>query len=131
YKKDIQLPYDAYIFKRRNFLKNKELYFEDWYPDYACSFFNKNTAHPSSLHVHQRVISTNLYKSNMHLLNYAWDSFHQLISKKNQYTEWQVEEFIKKEKKVNALSPVIHGVTAFFKAYFLKKGIFHGIDGVT
>lgn len=127
----LQLPYDAYSFKRRNFLKDKEINFADWYPDYACRFFNKTTAHPSSHQVHQRVIASNLYKSDMHLLHYAWDSFHQLIAKKNQYTDWQVEEFIKKEKKVNVFSPVIHGITAFFKAYFLKKGIFHGIDGVT
>lgn len=130
-KEYLQLPYDAYSFKRRNFLKDKEINFADWYPDYACRFFNKNTACPSSHLVHQRVVATNMHKSDMHLLHYAWDSFHQLIAKKNQYTDWQVEEFIKKEKKVNALSPMVHGVTAFFKAYFLKKGIFHGIDGVT
>lgn len=124
-------PYDAYSFKRRNFLGQKEINFADWYPDYACRFFNKKTASPSEQIVHQRVVANNMCKTNMHLLHYAWENFHQLISKKNQYTDWQVEEFIKKGKKINQLSPVVHGMTAFFKAYFLKKGIFHGIDGVT
>lgn len=124
-------PYDAYSFKRINFLGNKEINFADWYPDYACRFFNKKTATPSNQMVHQRVIATNMCKTNMHLLHYAWDNFHQLITKKNQYTDWQVDEFIKEGKKIRRLSPIVHGVTAFVKAYFLKKGIFHGIDGVT
>lgn len=130
-KEYLHLPYDAYSFKRRNFLKNKEINFADWYPDYVCRFFHKKTARPSTHLVHQRIVATNLFKADMHLLHYAWDSFHQLISKKNLYTDRQVEELIKKEQKVNCFSPVIHGVTAFCKAYFLKKGVFHGIDGVT
>jgi len=124
-------PFDAYSFKRRNFLKDKEINFADWYPDYACRFFNKKTASPSKQMVHQRVIATNMCKSNMHLLHYAWNDFYQLIAKKNQYTDWQVEEFQKAGKKVGPLSPIGHGITAFLKAYFVKKGIFYGVDGVT
>lgn len=124
-------PYDAYSFRIRNFLKDKEINYADWYPNYVCRFFNKKTARPSTQIVHQRVIATNLHKSKMHLLHYAWDNFYQLIAKKNQYTDWQVEEFIQKGKHVNGISPIVHGATAFFKAYFLKKGIFHGVDGVT
>lgn len=130
-KEYLSQPYDAYSFRRRNFLRNKEINFADWYPDHACRFFNKQTASPSEQIVHQRVIASNMYKSNMHLLHYAWDNYYQLISKKNQYTDWQVEEFLKNAKKISSLAPVIHGASAFFKAYFIKKGIFHGIDGVT
>lgn len=124
-------PYDAYSFKRRNFLKNKEIDFAGWYPDYACRFFNKKTASPSQQLIHQCIIATNMHKSDMHLLHYAWNDFFQLIAKKNQYTDWQVDEFRKAGKKVNSLSPITHGIISFLKAYFLKKGILSGVDGVT
>ncbi|NGM72630.1 glycosyltransferase family 2 protein [Sphingobacterium sp. SGL-16] len=130
-KEFLNQQYDAYSFRRRNFLKDKEIDFADWYPDYACRFFNKKTASPSTQIVHQRVIATNMCNTNMHLLHYGWENFYQLIAKKNQYTDWQVEEFLKSGKKVGFFSPIIHGISAFIKAYFLKKGIFHGIDGVT
>ncbi|MFD2553285.1 glycosyltransferase family 2 protein [Sphingobacterium tabacisoli] len=123
--------YDAYNFRRRNFLKDKEIRFTECYPDYTCRFFNKKTAIPSAQKVHQHVIATNMYKSKMHILHYAWADFHQLIAKKNQYTDWQVEELLKNGKRINAFSPIIHGTATFFKAYFLKKGVFNGIDGVT
>lgn len=130
-KEYLQLPYDGYSFRRRNFLDKKEIGFADWYPDHACRFFNKQTASPSEQIVHQKIIGNNILKSNMHLLHYAWKDYHQLISKKNQYTDWQVDEFLKKGKKISPTAPIIHGLSAFIKAYFFKKGVFHGIDGVT
>ncbi|MFD2037030.1 glycosyltransferase family 2 protein [Belliella marina] len=130
-KEYLNLPYDAYSFRRRNFLKDKEINYADWYPSNACRFFNKKTASPSSQIVHQHVIATNMLKSKMHLVHYAWDSFHHLIAKKNQYTDWQVNEFVNQGKRAKSFSPVFHGVAAFFKAYFFKKGVLHGIDGVT
>lgn len=130
-KEYLNKPYDAYAFRIRNFLKYKEINFAEWYPDYSCRFFNKTTAGPSSHVVHQRVVATKMFMSKMHLLHYAWNDFRELIAKKNLYTEWQVEEFVKKGKKISSFTPILHGTTAFFKAYFLKKGIFHGVDGVT
>ncbi len=130
-KQFVNKPYDAYSFKRKNYLNDKEIKFADWYPDYASRFFNKKTASPSTNKVHQGVQATNMLKTNMHLIHYAWGSFYHIIAKKNQYTDWQVDEYLEKGKKVNKLSPVIHGSFSFFKSYILKKGIFHGIDGIT
>lgn len=130
-KEYLNLPYDGYSFRRRNFLDKKEIKFADWYPDYACRFFNRTTASPSPHIVHQRVIANNLCKTKMHLLHYAWKDYKELIAKKNQYTDWQVQELIKLGKKANFFSPILHGTAAFFKSYFLKKGFLNGIDGVT
>lgn len=123
--------YDGYEFRRRNFLADEEIDFACWYPDYACRFFNKNTASPSNSIVHQKVEGKNIKRVNVHLIHYGWDNFNQIISKKNQYTDWQAKQFIETNKKVNSFSPFSHGFTSFFKCYFLKKGILNGVDGFT
>jgi len=123
--------YDGYAFRRRNFLGKEETNIGCWYPDYTCRFFNKKTASPSKDKVHQSVIGGNIKRVNVHLIHYGWDNFHQIIAKKNQYTDWQAEIYFDRNKKINSFTPISHGIFTFIKFYFLKKGILHGLDGVT
>jgi glycosyltransferase involved in cell wall biosynthesis len=123
--------YDGYEFRRTNYLADKKIDFAGWYPDYACRFFNKQTASPSEAMIHQKVIGNNIKRVNVHLTHYAWSSFYQIIAKKNQYTDWQVEDLMKANKRASALTPITHGFSSFFTCYFLKKGIFNGLDGFT
>ncbi|MEX0997674.1 MAG: glycosyltransferase family 2 protein [Flavobacteriaceae bacterium] len=127
----VDQPYDAYNFRMINHLGNKRIKHSGWYPDYTCRFFNKETAQPSNSKVHQRIEAKNLYNTNYHILHYGWESYAHIIAKKNQYTTWQAEQLYNHGKRAHAISPITHGITAFFKAYFLKKGIFYGIEGLS
>jgi len=123
--------YDGYEFRRINYLGNEKIDFAGWYPDYACRFFNKKTAAPSTAKIHQRVEGNNIKKTNVHLIHYAWANLYQIIAKKNQYTEWQVEDLMKAKKRTNVFTPLSHGLVSFLRCYFLKKGVFNGLDGIT
>lgn len=123
--------YDGYRFRRNTYFRDELINFSGWYPDYACRFFDKRTAKPETTIVHQDVKGKNILKSKMHLRHYSWNSFNQIISKKNQYTDWQVQEYVEKGKKASSFAPLIHGWVSFFKCYIFKKGIFHGLDGFT
>jgi len=123
--------YDGYEFRRTNYLADKKIDFAGWYPDYACRFFNKQTASPSEAMIHQKVIGNNIKRVNVHLIHYAWSSFYQIIAKKNQYTDWQVEDLMKANKRASALTPITHGFSSFFSCYFLRRGIFNGLDCFT
>ena len=115
--------YDGYEFRRNNYLGNEIIDFAGWYPDYACRFFNKKTASPSKAKVHQRVEGKNIKRVNVHFSHFAWSSLHQIIAKKNQYTDWQAEQLIKTKRRTNPFTPVTHGFSSFFTCYFLKKGV--------
>ena len=123
--------YDGYEFRRTNFLGDEKIDFSGWYPDYACRFFNKQTALPSKALIHQKVEGNHIKKVNVHFIHLAWSNLHQIIAKKNQYTDWQVEDLIKAKKSANVFTPFIHGVFSFFRCYFLKKGVLNGLDGLT
>ena len=130
-KKYLTEKYDAFSFRVKNFLGDELIDFSGWYPDYKVRFFNQKTATPSAAKVHQSIITTNEKKVSVHILHYGWDSFDQIIAKKNQYSTWHAQQLFDEGKRVGAMKPLINGLTAFVRCYFFKKGIFNGIDGIT
>jgi glycosyltransferase involved in cell wall biosynthesis len=123
--------YDAFSFRVKNFLGDELINFSGWYPDHKVRFFNKQTAKPSEAKVHQSIVTTSEKRVPVHILHYGWDSLEQIVAKKNQYSTWHAQQLFDQGKRVGAAKPVINGLTAFIRCYFLKKGIFNGIDGIT
>lgn len=130
-KKYLKDDYDAYNFRFRHFLGKQEINHSGWYPSYTCRFFNKKTAKPATTKVHQSIQATNLVNTKFHIIHYGWKDFHQIIGKYNLYTTWQSEELLEKNKSIHFLTPIIHGFWSFLRCYFLKKGVFNGLDGLT
>ena len=123
--------YDAFSFRVKNYLSDELIDFSGWYPDHKVRFFNKKTASPSTSKVHQEIVTTNEKKVNVHILHYAWDSFEQIIAKKNQYSTLHANQLFSQGKRINSFKPVTNGTVAFFRCYFFKKGMFNGLDGLT
>ena len=123
--------YDGYSFRVKNFLGDKLINFAGWYPDQKVRFFNKKTAQPSLSKVHQRIVTQNEKKVNVHILHYGWDSFDQIIAKKNQYSGWHAQQLFDQGKRITVFKPVLNGIIAFLRCYFIKKGFLNGIDGLS
>lgn len=130
-KKYTEGGYDAFSFRVKNFLGDELIDFSGWYPDSKVRFFNKKTAKPSNSKVHQQIVTTNEKKVNVHILHYGWDSFEQIIAKKNQYSTWHANQLFNQGKRINNFKPVLNGTVAFIRCYFFKKGVFNGLDGIT
>ncbi len=130
-KKYAEGGFDAFSFRVKNFLDDELIDFSGWYPDHKVRFFNKKTAKPSASKVHQKIVATNEKKVNVHILHYGWESFEQIIAKKNQYSTWHAHQLFNQGKRVNSFKPVLNGAVAFFRCYFFKKGVFNGLDGIT
>ena len=126
-----EAEFDGYSFRVKNFIQNKLIDFAGWYPDQKIRFFNKKTAHPSNDSVHQKIVTTKLKKLKTHILHFGSHSFYQIISKKNQYANWNAMQLYKSGKRVGVFKPIVNGLVAFVRCYFFKKGIFNGIDGLT
>lgn len=123
--------YDAYSFRVKNFLADQLIDFSGWYPDHKVRFFNKKTAHPSESRVHQHIVATHEKRVPVHILHYGWDSFDQIIAKKNQYSGWHAQQLYDQGKRIGPFKPVLNGTVAFVRCYFFKRGIFNGLDGLT
>lgn len=127
----LQGDYDAFSFRVKNYMGDELIDFSGWYPDHKVRFFNKKTASPSAAMVHQSIETTKEKKVNVHILHYGWDSFEQIVAKKNQYSTWHANQLFDEGRRVNSLKPLLNGTVAFVRCYFFKKGVFNGLDGVT
>lgn len=123
--------YDAFSFRVKNFLADKLINFSGWYPDYKVRFFNRKTAHPSNSIVHQSIVTQREKKVPVHILHYGWESLEQIISKKNQYSTWHAQQLFDQGVRIKFFKPFLNGTVAFVRCYFFKKGVFHGIDGLS
>ncbi len=130
-KKFLDNNFDAFSFRVKNFLDDELIDFSGWYPDHKVRFFNKQTATPSDSKVHQKVITLNEKKVNVHILHYGWNSLEQIIAKKNQYSTWHAKQLFDQGKRIKRFKPILNGAVAFFRCWIFKKGIFNGIDGIT
>lgn len=130
-KKYLEGNYDAFSFRVKNFLADKLIDFSGWYPDHKVRFFNKKTAQPSNSKVHQKIITQNEKKANVHILHYGWDSLDQIIAKKNQYSGWHAQQLFDQGKTTNAFKPILNGIVSFVRCYFFKNGIFNGLEGLS
>ena len=130
-KKYLDGNFDAFSFRIKNYMGNKLIDFAGWYPDSTVRLFNKKTAKPSESIVHQSVICQNKKILKVHLKHYSYDSFFQLIAKKNQYSSWHSQQLFDQGKRINPFKPVLNGLVSFIRCYFFKKGFLNGIDGLS
>ena len=123
--------FDVYAFSLYNYMGDKLIDFAGWYPDKTSRFFNKKTASPSKDMVHQKVCGNNKTHLKVHIHHHAWKNFDQFITKKNLYSTWHAQQLYDQGKRINSFKPLLNGVVAFIKCYFLKKGFLNGLDGFT
>lgn len=123
--------FDGLSFRVKNFLADKLIDFSGWYPDHKVRFFNKKTARPSDSKVHQTIVTTNEKNVPVHILHYGWDSFDQIIAKKNQYSGWHAQQLFDEGVRISVYKPLLNGTVAFVRCYFFKKGFLNGLDGLT
>jgi hypothetical protein len=63
------------------------------------------------------------------VVHYTSENYQEIISITNQYSSRRAEEWYSNGKKVLIIEPFLHGITAFLKAYLIKRGFMGGIDG--
>lgn len=122
---------DAYKVARRTFYVYRWLN-HCWYPDHKIRLFNKNTAHwaGTNPHDHIELSGNKVVTLKGDLLHYSFDSISEHMQTLDSFTEIGANEIIRKNKKVNMLSPWTHGLWTFLKLYIFKRGFLDGYAGL-
>ena len=122
---------DAYKVARRTFYVYRWLNY-CWYPDQKIRLFNKKTAHwaGTNPHDHVEVNGDKIKLLKGDLLHYSFNSISEHIQTLDLFTEIGANEIIRKNKKVNILSPWTHGLWTFLKLYLFKRGFMDGYAGL-
>ncbi len=123
--------FEAFALKRKNFIGKRWIRYGGWYPDYCVRLFNKEKTKWQPILGHSRVESNKVKKLNGDIIHYSYDYSGQLFVKGDRFSSRAAKELYKLKRSVNAFSPILHGLSAFFRLYFLKWGFLGGLDGLT
>jgi glycosyltransferase involved in cell wall biosynthesis len=124
--------HDAFAFRRRNYIGSRWIKQCGWYPDYCIRLYNRNKTKFSEVKQHASVQAKEPKRLNADLIHYSFENLGQLFAKPGRDFSGRAAKIMyQKGKKANALSPFSHGLSAFIRAYIIKRGFLGGADGLT
>lgn len=101
-----------------------------WHPDWNIRLFHRHTTQFTNALVHETVESKYLQIVPLQgkMLHTPYRSIDQLLSKMQTYSSLFAEQNAGK-KKSSLQKAILHGIGAFLKNYFLKRGFLGGREG--
>ena len=122
--------YDGFALRRRNYVGKRWIKCCRWYPDYLVRLFRKDKLQFAELKQHAYVPTTNTCQLKADIIHYRYKNIDQLFAKpERNYSTRGAKILFLKGKKANALTPLLHGFSAFVVNYFFRGGIMGGLDG--
>lgn len=102
----------------------------DWWPDEIPRLFRRGAARFSDDLVHERLVFDGRpVRLKSLLLHESMRSLDQMLAKLNHYTTAGAERMARSGKQGSLGKAIGHGLWAFIRTYFLKRGILDGREG--
>lgn len=122
---------DAYRMARKTFYVYRWLN-HCWYPDRKVRLFNRQTAKWGGTNPHDKVIvgGEDIHQLSGDIEHYSFDSISAHIQTLDKFTEIGAQEILKKGKRVNVFSPLLHASWTFIRLYILRAGFLDGFAGL-
>ncbi|NNE04986.1 MAG: glycosyltransferase family 2 protein [Xanthomonadales bacterium] len=126
-------PFDAYAMKRRNYIGSRWVRHCGWYPDYVVRLYHRmRTRHGDGKSHASDLPTRNIFKLEQAITHLTHENVSEVFAKPGRdYHSRAAKILYLKGKKVNPLSPALHGGSAFLKHYIFKLGFLDGLDGLT
>ena len=120
----------VYSLPFQNYYNGKQIKCCGWYPEEHIRLYNRKTTAFSEAMVHEGVISTGLQviKLNHPVFHYPYESVSDFLVKMERYSTLFAQQYYKKRAS-SPWTALLHGVAAFSKSYFLKRGFLGGYEG--
>lgn len=121
----------GYRFPRMVYYMGRWIRHGEWYPDYKLRLFRKDAGCSEGEEPHDHVVVNGLVKTlRSPLYHYTYDDLHDHIETINRYTTITAREKFRKGARFHRLDYYVRPWWRFFKAYFLKLGVFDGLPGL-
>lgn len=120
----------AYVFPRHNYYNGKRIRGCGWDPEFIARLYHRSHARFSDAQVHEALIAERFTKLQFPLLHTPYRTTADFLSKMQHYSTLFAEQY-RGKRKSSFLKAVAHGLYAFIRSYFLKRGLFCGAEGFT
>lgn len=120
----------VYSFPRYNYFNGKFIRWCGWYPDRQYRLYNRTKTQFTVVQVHEAIMISNMrhIPMNAPLIHYSYDSIADFLSKMQSYSTLFAEQN-KGKKSSSPFKALMHGIFAFIKSYFIKRGFMGGYEG--
>lgn len=123
--------FDAYSFPRLSSYCGQYMRHSGWYPDRVTRLFRRNTARFSDDLVHEKVLVSGVVgQLKSSLLHESFVNLESVLDKTNRYSSAGAHALLRKGKTSSVGKAVGHGLWAFFRTYFLRRGFMDGRMGL-
>ena len=124
-----ETDYDAFAFRRKNYIGSN--WQRVWYPDYMIRLYHKDRCRFAPMLVHTSLTTKKYKRMKGNIIHYSFKDLSDCISRADKYSKLDARVLFENNLNINPWTPAVHGVVSFVKFYFLKKGIFYGLEGLT
>ena len=124
--------FDAYQFNRRNNFCGKWIHHSEWYPDRQLRLFYTDHGKWGTLNIHEKFIMSNgasIGRLEGDLLHWPFLTEQDHKARMIKYSLIGAEEFHKAGRKAGILTPYLHLIWGFFRAFIIHLGFLDGRNG--
>ncbi|MCH9626771.1 MAG: hypothetical protein S4CHLAM2_03990 [Chlamydiales bacterium] len=123
-------PHTVYSLPRHNYYNGRHIKWCGWHPESVIRLYNKQITAFSEAMVHEKVEDKGLKKMRFFqpLRHYSYASVSDFLQKMEHYSTLFAQQYQHKRKS-SPLTAYLHGMTAFFKSFILKRGFLGGYEG--
>jgi glycosyltransferase involved in cell wall biosynthesis len=120
----------GYEVSRLVFYRNKWIRHGDWYPDRLVRLFQRDRAHFTGGHVHEKLeLDGDFLTLPGHLHHYTYENARDRADRIARYAELWAHSAHDERRPAGPLSPPLHALARFLKGYLLKGGFRDGAVG--
>lgn len=121
--------FDAYAFARKNFIG--QCWQKVWYPDYMIRLYHRGRCRFSPMIGHTSLMTDNYQRRNGHIMHYSFKDLSDYLMRTAKYSKRDAKVLLDSGRRISTWDPLTHGLVAFVKYYFVKKGFLYGLEGLT
>lgn len=123
-------PTTTYTIRRHNYYNGKRIRGCGWDPEWVARLYNRKEVRFSDVQVHESLLAPACTPLKSPLLHTPYRSTADFLAKMQHYSTLFAEQN-KGKKKSSFTKALSHALFAFFRSYFLKRGLFCGREGFT
>jgi len=122
--------FDVYEMPRSSYYCGRFMRHSGWWPDYVRRLFRRGTARFSPAPVHESLqTDRNVGRLRTPLEHWSFRTMEDVLDKVNRYSSLSAPTALQRGHRPTIMTAILHGVSAFIRTYFLRRGFLDGSHG--
>ncbi|HVG05006.1 MAG TPA: glycosyltransferase family 2 protein [Burkholderiaceae bacterium] len=122
--------FDVYEMPRSSYYCGRFMRHSGWWPDHVRRLFRRGSARFSAAPVHESLeTDKRVGRLNLPIEHWSYRTMEQVLDKVNHYSTLSAPMVLQRGSKPTLLTAIGHGIGAFVRTYFLKRGFLDGAHG--